>query len=44
MSVNNYKDLKSHKGHEFECVTYGENISLECLTCNEVIISFDKED
>ena len=46
MSVSNYKELKEHIGHKIEVVSYGENkenISLECLTCNEVILDFDKD-
>ncbi|MDD4804462.1 MAG: hypothetical protein PHN69_04740 [Candidatus Pacebacteria bacterium] len=41
-----YKKLKNHIGHEIECVQYGdgENISIECLCCNEVLIDIDKVD
>jgi len=43
MSVNNYKELKEHLGHNISCVSYGkENISLECEDCNEVLIDFEK--
>ena len=49
-----YEDLGQHIGHEFECVSYGTkqggiqgelvNISLECMTCNEVVIDFNNPD
>ena len=49
MSVNNYKDLLEHLGHDFECVSYTspdkdfpDNVTLECITCGEVIITYDK--
>jgi len=53
MGVSSYEDLLAHKGHEFECVTYGPskndertegdvNVSLECVTCYVVIIDYDK--
>ncbi len=38
------EQLKAHKGHKINIVTYGnpaQNISLECESCNEVIIDFD---
>ena len=47
MSVNNYKELHKHKGHNIMCVSYGNdeiNISLECKDCNEVLIDFNKDD
>lgn len=42
--LGDYYDLMAHVGHRFECVTYagGENVALECMTCNEVIIDFDR--
>ena len=44
MAVASYGDLANHLGHEFECVSYGEgeNVALECVTCNEVMIDFDR--
>ena len=35
--------LMQHVGHKVVIVTYGAsiNVSLECETCNEVIIDFD---
>lgn len=55
MSVSNYTELRSHIGHEIECVFYNAgheyeqdpvNVSLECVTCGEVLMDFDqpKED
>lgn len=46
MGVHSFEDLKRHVGHKFECVTYGDddNVSLECMTCNEVVMSFDKHE
>jgi hypothetical protein len=46
MSVQNYAELLSHLGHDIELVYYGElpspdNVSIECETCNVVIIDFD---
>ena len=43
MSVSNFKELMAHIGHEIVCVTYdGENVSLECEDCCEVLLDFDK--
>ena len=48
MSVGNFKELRQHIGHKIECVCYGkkgktlENVAIECETCNEVLLSFDK--
>jgi len=46
MSVSRFQELKNHVGHEFDCVIYGEddNVSLECLTCSEVIMDFNHHD
>ena len=44
MSCSNYKELKTHLGHKIVCISYGnDNISVECETCNEVILDYDKE-
>jgi len=46
MGVHNYNDLKTHIGHKFQCVSYGpdiDNVSLECVTCCEVMIDFNPE-
>jgi hypothetical protein len=36
-----YEKIREHIGHELEAVSYaqGENVSIECLDCNEVVIS-----
>ena len=39
-----WEKLMPHRGHEIECVCYGEwdnpmDICIECITCNEVLIS-----
>jgi hypothetical protein len=49
MSVDNYEDLKRHIGHRIVCSAYGNindpaNVAIECETCFEIIISFDKDD
>lgn len=39
---NPYPKTNPHMGHEIEIVTYaGENVSIECITCGEVI--YDEE-
>jgi len=46
MSAINYNDLKRHIGHKIVVVSYGENqenISIECETCNEVLLDYDSE-
>jgi len=47
MGVSNFEDLKAHVGHFIVCVAYGdpldpENVAVECETCSEVLIDFDK--
>ena len=40
-----YKKLKEHIGHNIECVSYGkqgDNVSIECMDCNQVLIDYDK--
>lgn len=46
MSVYDYDSLKQHIGHNIVCVSYGNdrNVSLECEDCNEVLLSYDKEE
>ena len=49
-----WEKLMPHRGHEIECVCYGEwdnpmDICIECATCNEILISaedfeFENED
>jgi hypothetical protein len=45
MAVQNYKDLISHYGHTISIAIYGEgnNVSLECEHCFEVLLDFDNE-
>ena len=43
--MTRYETLECHVGHEIECVAYGdENVSIECMTCGEVLISVDRFD
>jgi hypothetical protein len=52
MSVSGYKGLLHHVRHKVVCVTYQhpedigvlepDNVALECKTCNEILIDFDK--
>lgn len=45
MSICNFKEARVHVGHKIACVIYGEqNASIECETCNEVLLDFDMED
>lgn len=38
-----YDFLIKHVGHKVEVVKYGEeNVSIECVDCNEVLVSKDK--
>jgi hypothetical protein len=43
-----FYDLMKHIGHKIEVVPYGKdtgptrNISIECLTCGEVLVDFDE--
>ena len=47
MGVNSFEDLRRHIGHKIECVCYGkkgeepQNVSVECVTCNEVLLDFE---
>jgi hypothetical protein len=46
MSVAHFKDLLAHVGHDVVVVTYCrdpvENVAIECLTCNEVLVEFNR--
>jgi len=48
MSCNNFEELKKHVGHKISIVEYVNdnfetyNVAIECETCNEVILDFDK--
>lgn len=53
MSATNYNDLRRHIGHNIVCVCYADrtdksvdpyNVSVECTDCNEVLLSYDKEE
>lgn len=44
MSVNSYDQLLRHLGHEVSVTRYEEeNVAIECFTCYEVLIDFDRE-
>jgi hypothetical protein len=41
-----FEKARQHIGHEIECAAYGTptdlwNVSIECMTCGEVIIDAD---
>lgn len=51
MGAHSYEDLKKHVGHKIEVVHYGPeheyegdpaNVSIECVTCGEVLQDFDR--
>lgn len=48
MSIRTFADLKSHIGHEIECVGYGAtneesvNAAIECITCGMVLIDLEE--
>jgi hypothetical protein len=43
MGVHNFKELRSHVGHDIECVHYAEqNVAVECVTCGCVLFDFDR--
>lgn len=46
MAADNYEELMRHVGHDIEAVTYGQtdNVAIECNTCYEVLLDYDKED
>ena len=45
MASDSYNELMRHVGHDIETVTYGnhDNVAVECNTCNEVLLDYDKE-
>ena len=45
MSVANRKELLEHLGHDVEVASYndGESVTVECLTCNEVLYEESEE-
>ena len=47
--IHTFNDLKSHRGHTIECVSYGEwdtpvNVALECTDCGVVLVDLDEGD
>jgi hypothetical protein len=49
MSVTNFQELESHIGHDVVVVGYRAktgkpfmNVAIECETCNEVLLDFDR--
>ena len=45
MGAHTFEDLIRHINHEVVCVTYGDppiNVAIECETCMEVLLDFDK--
>lgn len=47
MAVNKYEELKQHFGHNIVIACYGEkkdpeNVAIECETCSEVLLDYDK--
>lgn len=44
MTVFNYEELASHRGHKVEVVTYAdENATVECENCGEVLYEESKQ-
>jgi hypothetical protein len=52
MGASNYKELLAHAGHQIAVVSYGPehehendpaNAAVECETCNEVLLDYDRE-
>ena len=45
-----FDKLRPHVGHRLECVIYGDSthdpddICIECLDCNEILVSAETED
>ena len=51
MSVFCFEELLAHVGHKIVCVAYGreheyegdpENVAVECETCGEVLLDFNR--
>lgn len=43
--VSNYADLMRHLSHKLEVANYANrNAAIECVTCSEVLIDFEKGD
>lgn len=46
MGVIDFNDLQRHVGHHIVCVQYGDpaqNVAIECHSCNEVLLEFDRK-
>ena len=48
MSVGCFEELVEHIGHKIEVISYDKNgerinVAIECETCGEVLLDFDKE-
>lgn len=44
MGAHEFEELRQHIGHKIECVCYGDppvNVSVECITCGEVLMDLD---
>ena len=46
MAIANYDDLVPNVDHNVNVVQYGadQNVAIECLTCMEILVDFDRED
>jgi hypothetical protein len=45
--IDNYHSLKAHHGHEITIAVYGDNdvnVALQCETCGDILMDFDKPD
>lgn len=44
MAADSYKELSRHLGHAVTVTSYGdlENVAIECLSCFEVLLDYDK--
>lgn len=44
MTINSFKDLAEHVGHNIECTMYGDNeeVVLECTTCQCILIGLQQ--
>lgn len=48
MAITNFNDLVKHWGHKIDCVLHlkgkkAHSISLDCVTCDKMLIEFDCE-
>lgn len=43
MSAHSFETLRDHVGHKIKIALYGDqNVAIECVTCNEVLVDFDR--